>query len=81
LRINGTVNITDKFTVTPNVKLSLADSKLGNHGPSEWKNPLLSSVLIPQTMAPNARDAATGLFLNYLDDVGEYNVSNPFSHS
>jgi hypothetical protein len=77
LRVNGMVNITNKFTVTPNVKLSMADSKLANHGPSAWKNPILSTLLIPQLMAPNARDGATGKTLNYLDDVGDFNVSNP----
>jgi len=79
LRVNGTVNITNKFTITPNVKLSVADSKLANHGPSEWKNPVLASMLIPASMAPNARDEATGEFLNYLDDVGAFEASNPSS--
>jgi TonB-linked SusC/RagA family outer membrane protein len=77
LRVNGRVNITNKFTVTPNVKLSMADSKLANHGPSVRKNPILSTLLIPQLMAPNVRDGATGEELNYLDDVGDFNVSNP----
>ncbi len=77
LRINGTINITSKFTVTPNVKLSLADSKLANHGPSAWKNPLMATVLIPQNMYPLAKDGATGTPLSYLDDVGVFNVSNP----
>jgi len=79
LRVNGTVNITNKFTITPNVKLSVADSQLANHGPNEWKNPLLASMLIPANMAPNARDEATGQFLNYLDDVGVFEASNPAS--
>ena len=79
LRVNGTVNITNRFTITPNVKLSVADSHLANHGPSEWKNPVLSSMLIPANMAPNARDEATGEFLNYLDDVGVFEASNPVS--
>lgn len=77
LRINGKINITDKFSVTPNAKLSLADSRLANQGPSAWKNPILSSILEPGLMAPNARDAATGIGLNYLDDIGVFNNSNP----
>ncbi len=77
LRINGKINITDKFSVTPNAKLSLGDSKLANHGPAEWKNPVLSALMKPPVMAPNARDAATGIVLNYLDDVGAFGVSNP----
>ena len=77
LRVNGTVNITSRFTITPNVKLAIADSKIANHGPSEWKNPLLSTILIPENMGPNARDAATGTQLDYLDDTGVFNVSNP----
>jgi TonB-linked SusC/RagA family outer membrane protein len=77
LRINGKINITERFSVTPNAKLSLADSRLTNFGPSAWKNPILSSVLMPPVMAPNARDAATGAVLPYLDDIGVFNASNP----
>ncbi len=78
LRINGKINITDKFSVIPNAKLSLADSRLANMGPSEWKNPILSSFLKPPTMAPNARDGETGAILDYLDEIGDvFKVSNP----
>ena len=78
LRVNGKINITNKFSVVPNVKLSLADSKLANHGTSVWKNPLVSSLLKPPTMASFARDASTGITLDYLDDVGDViQVSNP----
>ncbi len=77
LRINGEVNLSDKFSITPNAKLSLADSKLANQGPSAWKNPILSAVRKPPVMAPFARDESTGEQLNYLDDVGFFNVSNP----
>jgi TonB-linked SusC/RagA family outer membrane protein len=78
LRINGNINITDKFSIIPNAKLSLADSKLANQGPSVWKNATISSVLKPPTMAPYARDKATGAQLGYLDDVGNvFSVSNP----
>lgn len=78
LRINGRINITNKFSVTPNAKLSLADTEIANHGPNAWKNPILSAVLKPPIMAPNARDEATGAELNYLDDEGDiFKVSNP----
>jgi hypothetical protein len=79
LRINGKVNITQRFSVTPNVKLSLADSKLANHGPSDWKNPILSALLKPSIMAPVARDESTGENLTYLEDVGLFEVSNPMA--
>jgi len=78
LRINGKINITDKFSVTPNAKLSLADTRIANQGPSAWKNPIMSALLMPPTMASNARDAATGAVLDYLDNTGDvFNVSNP----
>ena len=78
LRINGNINITDKFSIIPNAKLSLADSKLANQGPSAWKNPNTSALLKAPTMAPNARDKVTGDKLDYLDDVGDvFMVSNP----
>lgn len=77
LRINGKINITNKLAIVPNVKLSLANSYTPNLGISDWKNPLTSSLLKPSIMTPYARDAATGTTLNYLDDVGVFNVSNP----
>jgi TonB-linked SusC/RagA family outer membrane protein len=81
LRINGKINITNKFSVTPNAKLSLADSYLPNLGYSTWKNPVLSAILMPPTMAPYARDEATGTQLPYLDNTVDstrvFNVSNP----
>lgn len=81
LRVNGLINITDKFSVIPNVKLSLADSKLANQGPSVWKNPITSALLKPSIMTPYALDNETGATLDYLDDVDNYNplfkVSNP----
>lgn len=77
LRINGKINISNKFSVTPNAKLSLADTRIANHGPAEWKNPVMAAILMPPLMAPYARDPQTGAFLNYLDDVGAFNVSNP----
>ena len=77
LRINGKINITDRFSVTPNAKLSLGDGRLDNHGPSAWKNPILASVLMPPIMAPYTRDESTGAALNYLDDTGVFDASNP----
>jgi TonB-linked SusC/RagA family outer membrane protein len=77
LRINGKISITDKFSVTPNAKLSLADSYLPNQGYSAWKNPILSSLLIPPTMAPYTRDATTGAQLPYVDNTGIFDASNP----
>lgn len=77
LRINGQINITEKFSITPNAKLSLADSKLANQGPSAWKNPIMASLLKSPLMAPYAKDKATGIDLDYLDDVGVFGVSNP----
>ncbi len=77
LRVNGNVNITQRVSITPNVKLALSNATLANHGPSAWKNPLLSALLKPQTMAPMAKDNTSGVDLPYFDDIGVYNTSNP----
>ncbi len=77
LRINGKVNITDKFSVAPNAKLSLTDSYLPNLGHTAFKNPVLSALTMPPIMTVNARDPQTGVSLPFLDDVGDMNVSNP----
>jgi len=78
LRINGKINITNKFSITPNAKLSLADSYTPNLGPSVWKNGVTSTLLMPPIMAEYARDDSDGTQLNYLDDTGDvFNVSNP----
>ncbi|MBN2636550.1 MAG: SusC/RagA family TonB-linked outer membrane protein [Prolixibacteraceae bacterium] len=81
LRINGLINLTDRLSIIPNVKMSLADSKVANQGPSIWKNPITSALLKPSIMTPYARDNATGIMLDYLDDVDNsdpvFNVSNP----
>ncbi len=77
LRINGQINISDKFTIIPNAKLSLADSKVANQGPGTWKNPILASLLKSPLMASYAKDEITGTELDYLDDVGVFGVSNP----
>ncbi len=79
LRINGKINITDRFSVIPNVKLSLADSYLANMGPEESNNPVLAALLKSPLMNPNERDPATGQELKELDDVGVFNVSNPIA--
>jgi len=79
LRINGKINITDKFSVTPNAKLTLADSYLPNQGFTISRNPIISSLLIPSIQTPNAREPKTGETLPYLDDVSDFNVSNPVS--
>lgn len=77
LRVNGKINISNKFSITPNVKLSLADSYTPSLGhTTEW-NPVISAILKPAIMAPNARDKATGEPLPYLDDEGVFGVSNP----
>lgn len=77
LRINGKINISDKFSIAPNAKLSLADSKIPNMGPSAWKNPLTASLLMPPITGAYARDNATGTQLSYFDDVTAFNTSNP----
>jgi len=77
LRINGLINITDKFSVIPNVKLSLSDSYLASMGADDYKNPITSSLLKSPLTAPMARDPETGIFLNEIDDTDEFNVSNP----
>lgn len=77
LKINGKINITDKFSITPNVKLSLADSYTPNQGPSLYKNPLISSLLIPSILNPYATDEKNGELLYYFDNESSFKVSNP----
>lgn len=79
LRINGRINITDKFSVTPNGKLSLADTYIPEQGPDYNTNPILAALRKPPIMAPYSRDEITGQELNKLDDVGAFNVSNPLA--
>jgi len=71
------VNITDKFSITPNAKLSLGDSHVTNMGPETYKNPLASALMKAPIMDPIARDGATGEYLTYYDEVGVFGVSNP----
>lgn len=77
LRINGKINISNKFSIAPNAKLSLADSKSPNMGYSTWKNPLIASLLMPPTTGAYARNNVNGTELSYFDDVTAFNVSNP----
>lgn len=78
LRINGKIKITNRFTIKPNVKFSLANSEMPNQGYSAFKNPMLSALLNPSIMQPYARDEVSGTQLPYLDDVGNvFPVSNP----
>jgi TonB-linked SusC/RagA family outer membrane protein len=79
LRINGKINITDKLSAIPNVKLSLSDSYVASMGAEAYKNPITSALLKSPLMAPIARDPLTGVLLNELDDVGEFGVSNPIA--
>ena len=79
LRINGKINITDKLSVVPNVKLSLSDSYIASMGAEDYKNPLTSALLKSPLMAPMARDPETGAWLNEIDEVGVFNVSNPLA--
>lgn len=77
LRINGKINISNKFSIAPNAKLSLGDSKMPNMGYSTWKNPMTASLVMPPVTGAYARDNETGIQLPYLDDVTAFNVSNP----
>jgi len=77
LRINGRINITDKFSVTPNAKLSLSNVNITELGDNIATNPVTASLRKSPLMAPYAKDPATGQDLEYLDDVGAFNVSNP----
>lgn len=77
LRINGLVNITNKFSVTPNFKLSLTDTDIPNLGPTYQRNPVLSSILKAPIMAPYYIDPETGTTLEYLDNEGIFGFSNP----
>jgi TonB-linked SusC/RagA family outer membrane protein len=80
LRVNGKVNITDKFSVAPNVKLSLADTYLPNQGFSANKNPILSALTKPPIMAIYARDPLQGVQLPYLDNVENSGLTFPASN-
>lgn len=76
VRINGKVNITDKFTVLPNTKVSLSDSYLMEQGPTMATNPILAAQAKAPIMAPNKFDS-DGTELEFIDDLGAFNASNP----
>ncbi len=69
LRINGRINITDKFSVTPNAKLSLSNVNIPELGNNIATNPITAALQKSPLMAPYAKDPATGQDLEYLDDV------------
>lgn len=76
VRVNGKINITDKFSVSPNTKLSLADSYLMEQGSNISTNPILAAQLKSPLMAPKKIDS-NGHELDVLDDIGAFNASNP----
>ncbi|NLU37491.1 MAG: SusC/RagA family TonB-linked outer membrane protein [Bacteroidales bacterium] len=76
LRVNGVINITDKFSVMPSTKLSLANSALMEQGYNIPTNPILAAQLKSPIMTPMKFDAQ-GNELGTIDDIGVFNVSNP----
>ncbi|MBN2519740.1 MAG: SusC/RagA family TonB-linked outer membrane protein [Bacteroidales bacterium] len=76
LRGNGKINITNRFSVIPNTKLSLSDTYLSNMGPNTSINPVLAGLLNPPLAGPHER-TRYGTELTHFDDVGVFNTSNP----
>jgi TonB-linked SusC/RagA family outer membrane protein len=76
LRLNGKINITNKFSVIPNTKLALSDSYLSNMGPTTKFNTVTSSLLKSPLMTANERSVDGNTLYPY-DDVGAFNMSNP----
>jgi TonB-linked SusC/RagA family outer membrane protein len=76
LRINGKINITNKFSFEPNFKLSLSDSYLMEQGYNQVTNPVIAACLKPPLMKPGSTPGETDD--NFLEDVGVFNVSNPY---
>ncbi|MFC2136996.1 SusC/RagA family TonB-linked outer membrane protein [Bacteroidota bacterium] len=76
LRLNGKINITQKFSVIPNTKLSLSDTHFSNMGPDSYTNPVLAGLLNPPLAGPYEKNEI-GSELTYFDDVGVFNTSNP----
>jgi TonB-linked SusC/RagA family outer membrane protein len=76
LRINGKINITNKFSFSPNFKLSLADSYLQEQGYNQVTNPIIAACLKSPLMKPGSTPGETDD--NFLEDVGVFNVSNPY---
>ena len=63
--------------MTPNAKLSLSNVNIPELGNNIATNPITAALQKWPLMAPYAKDPATGQDLEYLDDVGAFNVSNP----
>ena len=76
IRVNGKINISDKFSVMPSTKLSLSDSYLMEQGYNVGTNPILAAQFKSPLMAPNKFDSQ-GNELDAIDDIGFFNVSNP----
>ncbi|MBN1926377.1 MAG: SusC/RagA family TonB-linked outer membrane protein [Prolixibacteraceae bacterium] len=76
VRINGKINISDKFSVSPNTKLSLSDSYLMEQGYNISTNPILAAQLKSPLMNPLKIDD-DGTELEFIDDIGVFNMSNP----
>lgn len=76
LRINGIINITNKFSFSPNFKLSLSDSYLMEQGYNQVTNPILAASLKSPLMKPGSTPGETND--EFLEDVGVFNVSNPY---
>jgi len=76
LRINGKINITNKFSFNPNFKLALADSYLQEQGYNQVTNPIIAASLKSPLMKPGSTPGETDD--NFLEDVGVFDVSNPY---
>ena len=76
LRINGKINITNKFSFSPNFKLSLSDSYLMEQGHNQVTNPIIAANLKSPLMKPGSTPGETDD--NFLEDIGVFNVSNPY---
>lgn len=77
LRINGRINISQKFSIQPNVKLSYANMKVHNQGYTSNVNPLTAALIKSPLATTLGRDEATGAFLPFFEDVGFAGKSNP----
>ena len=77
IRINSKINITNKFTFIPNVKISASDSYLMDQGPGEITNPILAADLKPPITRPYSVEGSTND--QYLSEVGAFGVSNPLA--
>jgi hypothetical protein len=73
------VNISQLFSVQPNVKFSYANSNAHSQGYTTFLNPLTSALLKPSIMAPYEKNSLDGSDLPDLDDVGVFDISNPKS--